>query len=43
MIRSGFRAFSQLQHLNRNPENYRQLFIQWKGRMNDNKMELIGA
>jgi hypothetical protein len=39
----GFRAFSQLQHLNRNPENYRQLFIQMEGSNDDNKMELIGA
>jgi hypothetical protein len=39
----GFRATSQLRHLNRNPENYRQLFIQMEGSDDDNKLELLGA
>ena len=39
----GFRAVTQLQHLNRRLENYRQLFIQMEGSNEDNKMELIGA
>jgi hypothetical protein len=38
----GFRATSQLRFLNRNPQNYRQLFIQMEG-SNDNKLELLGA
>ncbi len=39
----GFRAISQLRYLNRNPENYRQLFIQMDGSNEENKIELIGA
>ena len=39
----GFRALSQLRHLNRNPENYRQLFIQMEGSDDNNKLELLGA
>jgi hypothetical protein len=39
----GFRALTQLQRLHRNPENYRQLFIQMEGSNEDNKLELIGA
>lgn len=39
----GFRAISQLRHLNRNPENYRQLFIQMEGSDDNNKLELLGA
>lgn len=39
----GFRAMSQLRHLNRNPNNYRQLFIQMEGSSDDNKLELLGA
>src|SRR5687767_5400243 len=39
----GFRATSQLRHLNRNPENYRQLFIQMVGSDDNHKLELLGA
>lgn len=39
----GFRATSQLRHLNRNPEDYRQLFIQMEGSDDNNKLELLGA
>lgn len=39
----GFRATSQLRHLNRNPENYRQLFIQMEGSDDNHKLELLGA
>lgn len=39
----GFRAISQLRHLNRNPNNYRQLFIQMEGSNDNNKLELLGA
>ena len=39
----GFRALSQLRYLNRNPENYRQLFIQMEGSDDNNKLELLGA
>jgi hypothetical protein len=39
----GFRATSQLRHLNRNPHNYRQMFIQMEGSNDDNKLELLGA
>ena len=39
----GFRATSQLRHLNRNPENYRQLFIQMEGSDDNNKLELLGV
>ncbi len=39
----GFRATSQLRHLNKNPENYRQLFIQMVGSNEDHKLELLGA
>lgn len=38
----GFRATSQLRHLHRNPENYRQLFIQMEGSDDNNKLELLG-
>ena len=39
----GFRAASQLRHLNRDPHNYRQMFIQMEGSNDDNKLELLGA
>lgn len=39
----GFRAIAQLRHLNRNPNNYRQLFIQMEGSNDNNKLELLGA
>ena len=39
----GFRALSQLRNLNRNPDNYRQLFIQMEGSDENNKFELVGA
>lgn len=39
----GFRATTQLRHLHKNPENYRQLFIQMEGSSDDNKLELVGA
>lgn len=39
----GFRAISQLRQLNRNPDNYRQLFIQMEGSNENNKLELLGA
>jgi len=39
----GFRAMSQLTHLNRNPNDYRQLFIQMEGSNDNNKLELLGA
>jgi hypothetical protein len=39
----GFRATTQLRHLNRNPENYRQLYIQMEGSNDNNKLELLGA
>lgn len=39
----GFRATSQLRHLNKNPQNYRQLFIQMEGSDDNNKLELLGA
>jgi hypothetical protein len=39
----GFRATSQLKYLKRNPDNYRQLFIQMEGSDNNNKFELLGA
>lgn len=39
----GFRAMSQIRHLNRNPNNYRQLFIQMEGSNDNNKIELLGA
>lgn len=39
----GYRAISQLRHLNRNPNNYRQLFIQMEGSNDNNKLELLGA
>ena len=39
----GFRATSQLRYLKRNPQNYRQMFIQMEGSNDDNKLELLGA
>jgi len=39
----GFRALTQLRSLDRNPENYRQLFIQMEGSTDENKIELVGA
>ena len=39
----GFRATSQLRHLNKNPQNYRQLYIQMEGSDENNKLELLGA
>ena len=39
----GFRATSQLRHLNRDPHNYRQMFIQMEGSNDNNKLELLGA
>jgi len=39
----GYRATSQLRHLNRNPNNYRQIFIQMEGSNDNNKLELLGA
>ena len=39
----GFRATSQLRHLNRDPKNYRQLFIQMEGSDDNHKPELLGA
>jgi len=39
----GMRATTQLRYLNRNPSNYRQLYIQMEGSNEDNKLELLGA
>lgn len=39
----GFRATSQLRHLKRDPNNYRQIFIQMEGSNENNKLELLGA
>ncbi len=39
----GFRALAQLRSLDRNPDNYKQLFIQMEGSTDDNKIELMGA
>ncbi len=39
----GFKAITQLRMLNRNPGNYRQLFIQMEGSNDENKIELLGA
>lgn len=41
--RLGFRALSHLRLLDRDPKNYKQLFIQMEGSDEDNKLELIGA
>lgn len=39
----GFRAISQLRNLNRNPDNYKQMYIQMEGSDELNKLELLGA
>ena len=39
----GFRAMSTLRQMQRNPNNYKQLFIQMEGSNDNNKLELIGA
>jgi len=39
----GFRAISQLRNLKRDPNSYRQLFIQMDESNDNNKLELIGA
>ena len=39
----GFRAISQLRYLKRDPDNYRQIFIQMAGSNDNNKLELFGA
>ena len=39
----GMRATNQLHYLNRDPKNYRQLYIQMEGSSDDNKLELLGA
>jgi hypothetical protein len=39
----GFRAISQLRHLNKDPHKYRQIFIQMEGSDDNNKMELLAA
>ena len=37
------RATNQLHYLNRDPRNYRQLYIQMEGSNDINKLELLGA
>ena len=39
----GFKTSTQLRHLKKNPNNYKQLFIQMEGSNEDNKFELLGA
>lgn len=39
----GFRAISQLRSLNKNPNDYLQLFIQMEDSNENNKLELLGA
>ena len=39
----GFRATSQLRQMDRDPKNYRQLFIQMEGSGDIDKFELLGA
>lgn len=38
----GFRATTQLRHLQRDPKNYRQLFIEMEGSDEKDKFELLG-
>ncbi len=39
----GFRAASQLRHLNQDPRHYRQMLIQMHGSTDENKRELLGV
>lgn len=39
----GYRASSQLRYLKRDPQNYKQMYIQMEGSSEDNKFELLGA
>jgi hypothetical protein len=39
----GFRVFAHLRDLNRNPQNYTQMYIQMEGSNEEKKRELLGA
>ena len=39
----GYRASSQLRQLKRDPQKYKQIYIQMEGSSEENKFELLGA